>query len=255
MRGEPSGSAGFEIPGAPPPAPAADSSGAAAQRGGQAAPEKKMSLLYLLQHANKDNIAAYRAQLGKAPKLPKQPKSSDGPNSPGIQGAAEGALAGGLPGDQVIRPAGAVPGMAGLYERNGQQQAPSGSALSAPGAQPRQPQTGDEGTVFLEESAPQRALRPCLLRKKTGEQVEIGKAVFRIGKQQQYVDYCITDNKAVSRAHAVVFQRDGQYFVTDTNSANHTYVNGQIVQPNEEAPIAPGAILRLADEEFEFRFV
>lgn len=38
-----------------------------------------------------------------------------------------------------------------------------------------------------------------------------------------------------------------------TNSTNHTYVNGQMIQSNVETKIAHGAKIKLANEDFEFR--
>lgn len=46
---------------------------------------------------------------------------------------------------------------------------------------------------------------------------------------------------------------EGKYYVVDTNSTNHTYVNGQLLQSNIETEIAHGAVVRLANEDFEFR--
>jgi len=52
-----------------------------------------------------------------------------------------------------------------------------------------------------------------------------------------------------------VISRDGEYFVVDTNSTNHTYVNGMMIQSNVETKIAAGAKIRLANEEFEFKLM
>ena len=67
------------------------------------------------------------------------------------------------------------------------------------------------------------------------------------------MDYFIGDNSAISRSHANIITRDGKYFVMDTNSTNHTFVNGSMIQSNVEVPLEHGTMLRLADEEFEFK--
>ena len=77
--------------------------------------------------------------------------------------------------------------------------------------------------------------------------------MFRIGKEKSYVDYFVSDNTAVSRSHCNIISRDGQYFVVDTNSTNHTYVNGGMIQSNVETPLSHGTKIRLANEEFEFK--
>jgi len=96
-------------------------------------------------------------------------------------------------------------------------------------------------------------LQPYLIRAKNNERIELNKPVFRIGKEKSYVDYFISDNTAISRSHANVISRDGEYFVVDTNSTNHTYVNGMMIQSNVETKIADGTKIRLANEEFDFK--
>ena len=60
----------------------------------------------------------------------------------------------------------------------------------------------------------------------------------------------IKGNPFVGRVHAQVIERDGQVFVIDEGSANHTFVNGKELAPHEEAPLADGDVLALAKEEF-----
>jgi len=96
-------------------------------------------------------------------------------------------------------------------------------------------------------------LQPYLIRAKNNERIALNKPVFRIGKEKSYVDYFISDNTAISRSHANVISRDDEYFVVDTNSTNHTYVNGMMIQSNVETKIVDGAKIRLANEEFEFK--
>ena len=46
-----------------------------------------------------------------------------------------------------------------------------------------------------------------------------------------------------------------EYFVVDTNSTNHTYVNGALIQSNVETNITNGTKIRFANEDFEFKLV
>ena len=108
-----------------------------------------------------------------------------------------------------------------------------------------------ETTVLSDSESMQN--RPCLIRFKNNEKVYVDKPVFRIGKEKSYVDYFIGDNTAISRSHANIITRDGEYFIVDTNSTNHTYVNGVMIQSNVETKIAHGTKIRLANEDFEFR--
>lgn len=93
---------------------------------------------------------------------------------------------------------------------------------------------------------------PYLVRTKNHEKILLNKPIFRIGKEKSYVDYFIADNTAISRSHVNIIVQGEACFIVDTNSTNHTYVNGQMIQSNQEIPLADGASVRLANEEFEF---
>ena len=95
-------------------------------------------------------------------------------------------------------------------------------------------------------------IKPYLLRIKNKERIELNKPVFRIGKERSYVDYFVSDNTAVSRSHANIINRDNEFYIVDTNSTNHTYVNGSMIQSNVETKIEHGTKIRLANEDFEF---
>lgn len=95
--------------------------------------------------------------------------------------------------------------------------------------------------------------QPYLVRIKTDEHIPLTKPVFRIGKEKSYVDYFVSDNSAVSRSHANFVTQNGRYYVIDTNSTNHTFVDNQMIESNVEREITHGMRVRLADEEFEFR--
>ena len=95
--------------------------------------------------------------------------------------------------------------------------------------------------------------QPYLVRMKTDEHIPLTKPVFRIGKEKSYVDYFISDNTAISRSHANVLIREGKYYIVDTNSTNHTYVDDQLLSSKMETEIVHGTKIRLANEDFEFR--
>lgn len=99
----------------------------------------------------------------------------------------------------------------------------------------------------------QQTITPHLIRVKNNEKIMINKPVFRIGKERSYVDYFIGDNSGISRSHANIVTKEGKYFVVDTNSTNHTFVNGAIIQSNMEVEINHGDKIRFANEDFEFK--
>ena len=65
----------------------------------------------------------------------------------------------------------------------------------------------------------------------------------------------ITGNRFIGRVHASVSERDGQLYVTDEGSANHTLLNGEMLPPHEERPLSDGDVLSLAKEEFTVSIV
>ncbi len=93
---------------------------------------------------------------------------------------------------------------------------------------------------------------PKLKRRATGITVNIDKPVFRIGKERDRVDFCVTENRTISRLHATIYYRDGSCFVEDNNSTNRTYINGTPVLPDREIKLKNGDVLKLSDEEFDF---
>lgn len=109
---------------------------------------------------------------------------------------------------------------------------------------------GSDETALLAEND---VHYPSLLRILTDEVIRINKPVFRIGKENSYVDYFVMNNNAVSRSHADIITRGNNYFVVDLNSKNHTYINNQMLLVKCETQIFDGDILKLANEEFIFR--
>ena len=112
---------------------------------------------------------------------------------------------------------------------------------------------GDTVTGETSVLSVSQEVKPYLVRKKTGQKVTIEGPVFKIGKEHNYVDYFIADNSAISRSHANIVVKGNDYFIVDTNSKNHTYVNGQMIPSNVETPLTHGSMVKLANEEFEFR--
>lgn len=68
------------------------------------------------------------------------------------------------------------------------------------------------------------------------------------------MDYYI-ENPAISRSHAMIIQRGEKFFIVDTNSKNHTYVDGKMVASGTEVKLSKRTRIRLADEEFIFESV
>lgn len=231
----------------------------------QPASEKEMSMLYLLQHYNKENAAAYKAQ--------KEAKKKGGKAEPAAKPASASGFA--VPGQQVSsqpqlqQPPAQVqmqPQIQPRVQQPGGQLSPVQS-----GVQPQQPSVqslpgsdnfGDtvimgadgygEDTVVIGEPMAASSIKPYLHRSSNNERILLDKPVFHIGKERSYVDYCISGNATISRSHADIINRNGNFFIVDNNSTNHTYVNGEMIPSNTEIPLSHGTKIRLSNEDFEF---
>ncbi len=92
-----------------------------------------------------------------------------------------------------------------------------------------------------------------LLRMKNGEKITIAAGEFVIGKEKRRVNYCISDNNSISRAHAKIITRGTSHYIVDMNSTNFTFVNGTKLASGQEHLLNNGDKIKLSDEEFEFK--
>ncbi|MFQ9516009.1 MAG: DUF6382 domain-containing protein [Eubacterium sp.] len=240
--------------------------------------EKSISLFYLMQHYNKENAALYKAQkANKKTKASKKDKNSQqsftvpgAPTAtPVIPQQNQGMQ---IPGNMGTSQGMHIPGAQSQVNSAPEQSVPQQNMPSQPEPQPayvpdslgqanasfgetvvlNQSMAGAGETTVLGAGAEPVEIVPFLIRSKNNEKILLDKPVFRIGKEKSYVDYFIGDNTAISRSHANIISKDGEYFVVDTNSTNHTYVNGTMIQSNMEVKISHGEKIRLADEDFQF---
>ena len=90
-----------------------------------------------------------------------------------------------------------------------------------------------------------------LIDKKTGRVTVVNKPVFRIGREKGYVDYLV-EEPTVSRVHCVICTKNDAYAITDSNSTNHTYVDGVCLPANVEQPLRHGAVIGLGELQLVF---
>lgn len=95
-------------------------------------------------------------------------------------------------------------------------------------------------------------VNPYLVRVNTQDRMMVAKQNFKIGKSN-LADYTVEGNNAVSRVHAIITNKDGEYFIKDNKSTNHTYVNGKMLQDDESELLVHDSKIVLGDEEFEFK--
>lgn len=224
----------------------------------QPASEKGMSMFYLLQHYNKENAAAYKAQ--------KEAKKKGGNAAPAANSVPASGFA--VPGQQAQPPVQQSGVQWSSVQAQVQQPAqPAFQSSVQPQLSPAQSFSGSdnfgdtvvmgaegfsEDTVVIGDAIAASAIKPYLLRSSNNERILLDRPIFHIGKERSYVDYCISGNPTISRSHADFINRNGQFFIVDNNSTNHTYINGEMIPSNTEIPLSHGTKIRLSNEEFEF---
>ncbi len=112
-------------------------------------------------------------------------------------------------------------------------------------------QNNDGHTAMLATSENYNNPVPYLVRVKTNELIPILHKEFMVGKSIN-CDYQISDNRKVSRKHAIFRISNGECYVRDNDSTNHTFINGQLIQPGVEIMLSNDDYIRLGDEEFRY---
>lgn len=247
--------------------------------------EKPMSVFYLLQHYNKENIDIYKAQKAGKKGTKDTSKKKNGSTIvgqdqqpggfaiPGKQQQFGFAIPGqqptgfAIPGQQQMTDSGiTVTGQKKGNEQEANLQAKQNIASPVQAMPVNMGNNMDFGdtviedaygetseTVILGQESMEQPVIPHLLRKKNNERIPINKAIFRLGRDVSFNDYVITDNKFIGHGHCHIIARDGEYFIVDDNSKNHTYVNGIAIPPSSEIKLSHGQSVRLSNEEFEFK--
>ncbi len=109
-----------------------------------------------------------------------------------------------------------------------------------------------DGNGSVTGGSVQGQLKLVALNAPSHVELTVTKDSYVIGKKADSVDGCVSFNKMISRVHCRIDkQPDGQYSVTDLQSANGTYVNRVRLQPNMAQPIKGGDIVRLANSDFQ----
>lgn len=84
------------------------------------------------------------------------------------------------------------------------------------------------------EEKQKESKRYVLKRQSTGETISLSHSSFQIGRSKTQCDYVIEDNLAVSRVHAVITQRESNWYLTDNYATNHVYLNEHEMEPGQE---------------------
>lgn len=107
-------------------------------------------------------------------------------------------------------------------------------------------------TIYLKQESAGVAFA-TLTRCRSNEIKAIEGNEFLIGKDAAQVDYVISDNETISRLHAKIVKQGNDYYISDANSMNHTFVDGVMLPPGSPCKLSNMSKIRLSDEEFVFQ--
>ena len=133
------------------------------------------------------------------------------------------------------------------YQAPQQAQNPSGSGYGETSELPYRNETMVLGGQMVNNGVLQSVR---LIRQKTGETIYINKSSFWFGKDAGNVDYCLTDNAAISRRHALITIRNNECFIQDNHSTNRTFLNGHVLEAGVDTALSDGDRVRMGYEEF-----
>lgn len=89
-----------------------------------------------------------------------------------------------------------------------------------------------------------------LINKETKEKIDISENVFKIGRSSD-CNYKI-DSKKVSHYHARIERIGCEYYITDTNSLNHIYINDIEIPVDSKTKLKDGDTIRIVSYKFDF---
>lgn len=89
------------------------------------------------------------------------------------------------------------------------------------------------------------SLRLSSVLKREYPDIVIDRERIIVGKKRDQVTVCLYQD-CISRIHAKIEKKKDQYFITDLNSTNGTFVNGERLLPNEQREITLGDKVSLA---------
>lgn len=108
-----------------------------------------------------------------------------------------------------------------------------------------------ERTVLLRDV--KGPLGPELVCEQTGEVVSLTKFPFYIGSAGEYADFVFRGD-GVSRIHCCISKKGEQYYLSDLNSTNGTYLNQTEVLPGKDVLLSANDEIRVGGFDFYVKF-
>lgn len=90
-----------------------------------------------------------------------------------------------------------------------------------------------------------------LVQKDTNQYIHVTHTNFHIGRAENIVDYTVqTRNNYLGNDHAYILLDNGNYYIVDNNTQNHTYLNERRLEPSKPTLFHAGDTIRMADVVF-----
>ncbi len=75
-----------------------------------------------------------------------------------------------------------------------------------------------------------------------GREFPLNAPLIKVGRDPQFADFALYGDY-VSNPHFSIHMEQGQCYIVDEGSTNHTFVNGMMVEPFQRVPLPPGAFI------------
>ena len=66
------------------------------------------------------------------------------------------------------------------------------------------------------------------------------------------MDFVLPENKGISRKHACIEFEDQEFYLSDLNSTNHTFLNGNQLMPGKKYKLKSGDEIMIGKEPMMF---
>jgi hypothetical protein len=116
------------------------------------------------------------------------------------------------------------------------------------------------GTVLMQEGmGDSQGAAPTLwlVARADGQRVQITHSNFHVGRmlgRDEIVDYAVLTTTGFLGADHAYFQiKDGVFYLTDNNSKNGTWLNGNRLTPSCPYPVQGGDVVKMADITFDLQ--
>ena len=110
---------------------------------------------------------------------------------------------------------------------------------------------GTARTTLMEAGSSGGVGELYLVQKATNQYIHVTHTNFHIGRAEDVVDYTVhTQNCYLGNDHAYILIENGNYYIVDNNTQNHTYLNEQRLEPSKPTQFHAGDTIRMADIVF-----